>query len=132
MVADAQDIERAASGKPPHRHDHADQAAVKRHAALPYEQYVEGVRQIVIGAVDQDVAEPAAENHAERRPDDEVVDVPFLERRVRQAGQGDDIAPTQQQAGDIGQRVPTYREWSDLYENRIDGGIREDGRKQRS
>ena len=84
----------------------------------------------MIGTVDQDVAEPPAQNDAERRPDDEVVDVPFLERRVGQAGQGDDVAPTQQQTGDVGQRVPTYRERSDLGENRVDVGIREDGRKQ--
>lgn len=123
VVADGQCVKPAASGKPPYRRHNPEQAAMERHSALPNEQDVDGMRQIIVGPVEQRVAEPASQDHAKSRPDDEIIDVLFIEGGIRQARQGDDVAPAEQQSGDIGQCVPANRKRSELDQNRIDCGI---------
>ena len=59
----------------PDRERHADRAAVKRHPAVPEIERLDRVREIIGRIVEQHVAEPAAEHDAERRPDQEIVDV---------------------------------------------------------
>src|SRR4030066_881552 len=49
-----------------HRQQHADETAVKGHAALPDFEHIERVREVVRQVVEQHVAERAAEYHAER------------------------------------------------------------------
>ena len=60
------------------------------------------MRQIVVGPIEQRVAEPTSQNHAKSCPDDEIIDVLFVERGVGQARQGNDVAPAEQQSGDVG------------------------------
>ena len=56
------------------RQAHAQKAAVERHAALPYAHDIERVREDVLPAVKQNVAEPSAGQHAQATVEDQVVD----------------------------------------------------------
>ena len=47
---------------------------MERHAAIPDLYNVEGMGEIVAGIVEQYVAQPPADDHAERGVDNEVVD----------------------------------------------------------
>ena len=58
-----------------HRRDAAGEAAVERHAALPELENLQRVRGEMRRIVEQHVAEPAAEDDAERDPQHEVVEV---------------------------------------------------------
>ena len=55
--------------------DAAEEAAVERHAAVPQLQDLERVRGEMRRVVEQHVAEPPAEDDAERHPQDEIVEV---------------------------------------------------------
>ena len=61
--------------------DAADDAAVKRHAAIPKLQNLDRVGGKMREIVEQDVAGAAAEDDAERDPNDEIVEVDHGERR---------------------------------------------------
>jgi hypothetical protein len=67
--------------------------------------------------VEQDIAETAAGNHAERGPEQEVVDLRLVERGfgflgtgrmpdMRAPAQRDHVAPAQDQTGNVGDRIP--------------------------
>jgi len=75
--------------------------------------------------VEQHVADAAAEDDAERHPDDQIVDVararlleagPVFGRRGEAPGK----PPAADEAGDIGERVPADRQRSDMHQHRID------------
>ena len=55
--------------------DHAQQPAMERHAAFPQGQDRQRVLEIEARLVEQHVAEPAAQDDAQRRPQQEVVDL---------------------------------------------------------
>jgi hypothetical protein len=65
----------AAARKQPEGNQHAEQAAVKAHSALPHGKYLERMRKIVERLVENDVAESPAEDHAEHAVEQHVVDV---------------------------------------------------------
>ena len=80
-IAERQDRNAAAPSEQHHRHDAACKAAVERHAALPELQDLQRVLGKMRRVVEQHVAEPAAENDAERDPEHEVVEVDQRHRR---------------------------------------------------
>ena len=59
--------------------------------------------------VEQHESDQPAEHHAERRPDQEIVDIAARDELQLAVGQDQAIAPTSDQPDDIGQRVTTYR-----------------------
>ena len=68
--------------------------------------------------VEQHVADAAAEDDAERDPDDEIVEIGDGQRRLAApqrfvADQRAGIEPAEQNADDIGERVPADRERTD-------------------
>ena len=65
-----------------HRQDRAEEAAVERHAAVPQREDLERVLGEAREIVEEHVADAAAEDDAERAPDDEIVDVGRLHRRA--------------------------------------------------
>ena len=71
------------TGEPDDRDDAAEEAAMERHAALPHLEDLERVLEEVRQVVEQDVADAAAEDDAERHPQDEIVEVGDGERRRR-------------------------------------------------
>src|SRR5215472_14351074 len=85
--------------------------------------------------VEQHITNTAAENNAERDPDDEVVEIghgergraaPQLLRRNNRAR----IIPAADNADDIGERVPAHRKRADRNQDWIDRGKRNDRENQ--
>ena len=58
-----------------HGEHHAEQPAVERHAALPDGEDLERMREVVARLVEQHVAQPPAEDHAEHGEEYEVVEL---------------------------------------------------------
>ena len=80
-IDDAQDRYPLALGKKINRNSGPGEAAVKRHAAFPDSEDLGGMGEIKAGIVEKDIAEPAAENDAQRHIDEQIVDVHGVERR---------------------------------------------------
>ena len=59
----------------PQRDQHAEEAAVEAHPAVPHLEDLERMRGVVERLVEQHVAEPPAEDHAEDAEEQHVVDV---------------------------------------------------------
>ena len=106
----------------------AEEAAVERHAAMPEREDLERVLGKMRQVVEEDVADAAAEDDAEGAPDDEVVDVGRLHRRARRspeflvADEALGVPPAEEDADDIGERVPAELEGPDGNQHRIDRG----------
>ena len=81
-VAERQDRDAAPAREQHHRDHAAEEAAVERHAALPQLHDLERVRGEIGRIVEQHVAEPAAEDDAERHPQDEIVEIGDRQRRL--------------------------------------------------
>ena len=108
-------------------------AAVERHAALPHFENLERMSGELRQVVEQHIADAAAEHDAERHPEDEIVVVGDRERR-RSAPQPfarDDragIEPAEQDAEDIGERVPADGKRPDRDQHRMESGEGDDRR----
>ena len=119
-----------------HGEDDAEQAAMEGHAALPDGEDVERMRDVARQVVEQHVACAPAQHHADRRPDDEIVEVLGLHRQMAirpQARGGDEtfgVPPGEQDAHDIADAVPVHRQRSDLDDDRIDIGEGQRGKRQ--
>ena len=99
---------------------------MKRHAAAPGGEYGQWIFEIISGVVENHVAEPSAEDHAQRRPDQEIVDGDVIGDSRRTRGQAAHQPPAQQKPADIGQRVPADDERAEADQHRIDNGERND------
>ena len=106
--------------------DDAQKAAVERHAAFPQGQDGERVREVEARLVEQHVAQPAAQDDAQRRPQQEVVDLGRRHHLGRLLAQPADDLPADDQARDIGQRIPADGERPELDQHRVDLGIGDD------
>ena len=114
--------------KPRKQKDHdqtADEAAVERHAALPeledFERVLDEIRQIV----EQHIAGAAAEDDAQGHPQHEVVEVDDGERsgpapQALGLDQRPCIQPAEQDADDIGERVPPNRDRPEADQHRVE------------
>ena len=60
-------------GKQEHGEQHAQKAAVERHAAFPHFEHIQWVGQIGAEIVKQDIADAATQNHAQHAPSQQVV-----------------------------------------------------------
>ena len=124
----------ARAGKPQLRHQHAQHAAVKAHAALPDEKDLQRMGGVVARFVEQAVTQPPAHHHAHHAEEQNVLDVPARpgarpgDRRIRlvaqaQAGQ----EKKQAKGGQIRQAVPVNGQGAKLQRNRIDFRMNEHG-----
>lgn len=104
------------------------------HSALPHRKDLQRIGEIFAEIIEQHEAEPAADHHAERREQQEIVE----RFRVRPRpptpeplcpGEPARIPPAAEQAGDIGEPVPFDRERPELERDRINHreGNGEDG-----
>ena len=103
---------------------------MKGHAAAPDGQHLEGVGEVFLKIVEQDVADPPAQHDPERHPDDHVVDVVgggarHVGPKPLVAGQPPRVEPAADQAGDVGEGIPADRERAELDRDRIDGRQRQ-------
>ena len=110
-VADPEDRQSVAEREADDAGDDAEKAAVEGHAALPDGKDFSGMRGEVRRLVEEDVAEPPAEDDAEDHPGEEVVRLERRERAPatperRTPGEEDDVAPAEEEPGDVGERVP--------------------------
>jgi hypothetical protein len=80
----------------------------------------EGVRQEVGWIVEQHVAEPPAEHHAQGGPQEKVVEGRRLDRAGRPGGKAPAVAPASDQADDVGQRIPANRHRPERHCDRVD------------
>src|SRR5229473_5874973 len=83
------------------------------------------MREIVARLVKEDVAEAAAENHTQCRPEEKVVERLTLYENRRSPGERQAVMPANDEARDIGQRVPADRKRPKLDKNWIDCGVRD-------
>ena len=74
-VAERQDRDAAPAREQHDRQHAADEAAVERHAALPQLHDLGRVRGEMRRIVEQHIADAAAEDDAERHPQDEIVEI---------------------------------------------------------
>ena len=93
---------------------------MERHATLPYLEGVQGILQVVRRVVEDYIADAAAQNDSEDRPDHEVIEVSGVGAHGVAHSKAETIAPTQKDSHDVGQSVPAYRKWSDLACDRVD------------
>ena len=94
------------------RQNDPERTTVERHAALPQLQDRGRVRQVVSGLVEKHIAKPPPKDHPKDHPKEQVFDLSGLHHRGVVSPQigalhrhGGD-PPAQQDAHDIGQRVP--------------------------
>ena len=97
---------------------------MKGHSAIPQPQDPDRIGEQV-GRVEQDIAKPPAQDDAERRVEDEVVGMTPRHRRARLVEQLEQIPPADQDAGDIGQRIPFELEEAEVERHRIQPEIGE-------
>ena len=107
---------------------------MERHAAVPDGDDVGWLGDVVRQVVEEDVADAAAGDDAERRPHHEIVEVDRRQRRAagphrRVGDQPLGVPPGEEDAGDVGERVPADRERADGDQHRIDGG---EGQRQQA
>ncbi len=128
-VADAEDGQAVAQREADDAGGDAEKAAVEGHAALPDGKDFRGMGGEVRRLVEEDVAEAPAEDDAEDHPGEQVVGLLRRERRLaaperRAAGEEDDVAPAEEKAGDVGERIPADGELDaeelDRKERRVD------------
>ena len=96
----------------------ADDAAVERHAAVPQLQDLDRMAEIFAEIVEQDIAEPAAEDDPERGVEDEVVGMAAGHRRAGLLQQLQQIPVADEDAGEVGEAVPAQIERADVQRDR--------------
>src|SRR6185437_9067025 len=122
-VAEGEEVEAALPGEEQDGDDDAERAAMERHPAMPDLQDLEWMREIEIRLVEEDVAEPAAEHDADRRPGEEIVDIEGFGRDRRPPREAQAPAPAEDEPGDIGERLPADREGPQMHQHRVDDGV---------
>ena len=81
------------------------------------------MRQVVGGLVEQDVAEAPAEHDAERGPGQEIIHLHLGRDGRREPGEATHHPPADDEAHDIGERIPADGERPDLDQHRIKAGV---------
>ena len=103
------------SGKKDCGHDHAQQTTVKRHPAIPEPQHRQRISQIDRRVVEDHKSQPPADDHTQNGPGQKGFELFVVHRRAiagpehRPPQQPSDQPPADQDAGDIGQRIPADR-----------------------
>ena len=112
-IVDVDNVPLTAHGKYCNGSQHADEPAVKRHAAFPDAQDHQRIGDHFGRAVEQDPAEPAAEDHADGGEEDQVIDVGRRPGRagLRRAASAE--PPRDGEADHVHQAVPADRERAD-------------------
>ena len=100
--------------------DHPKRPAMEAHAAVPDLEDGGGMAEIQARLVEQDIAQPAAEHDAERGPGQEVVDVERRSDHRAPAHQPAHQPPAGDQPDDIGERIPAYRDRTQMQQHRVE------------
>src|SRR6516162_7723824 len=87
---------------------------------MPDIKRLERVQEVVAGLVKEDITNAPAEDDAECRPHQKVVDVLAANEAGRPSGESEAVTPPDQQTDDIGERVPADRDRTERDRDRID------------
>jgi hypothetical protein len=98
---------------------------VEGHPALPQLKNFHRIVDEMAWRVEHHIADAAAQDDAERHPQDEIVEILQADRRRSapqrlRADQRAGIQPAEQYSDNIGERIPADRERADLDQHRID------------
>ncbi len=114
--------------KQEHGKRRAQNAAVKRHAAIPHRRNGERVGDIIGEIIEEHVADTATKHDAERCPDDEIIERFRCHGRLvvgPQAMASQEllaVPPGEHDADDIAEAVPVHCQRPDAENHRIDIG----------
>src|SRR6185369_7958067 len=112
-VGDLEELALARAREERDRDDDAEEAAVKRHPALPDHEDLERMRSVVPRLVEQHVAEPAADDGAEDAVEEQILDVaprPATLRELRQPRAPPGEKEEQREADQIRDAIPVDRQ----------------------
>ena len=131
QVPEREDRKAAMACEQDDREHAAEKAAVERHAAFPELQALERMRGEIARVVEQHIADAPAEDDAERHPQHEVVEIADRHRRrpapkLLGPDDGAGVEPAQEDADDIGKRIPADGDGPEADEHRVEGGERDD------
>ena len=126
-IAEGEDRKVVLPAEQDHRGDAAEKAAVKRHAALPQFEDLRRMLDEEFEIVEQHIAGAAAEDDTEGDPEDEVVELRQRDRRrpapqLLVPEQRACVDPTQDDAADVGQRIPADCDRPDRNRDRVEDG----------
>ena len=113
-------------GEPNQHPCHGQERPVERHPPVPRLENLQRVRPDHRGVVEQYAADPPTDQDSKGDPEHQIVDLALIDRRfgplpdLRVAHQRHAIAPADDDARDIGQRVPADRKRPELDQHRID------------
>ena len=122
-VREIEELDRLAAAVEPHRDQHAAQAAVERHPALPHGEDAERIREQLLVRVDEHVADAAADDRAERGVEHDVVDVDRLDLAPRLGRAHAQAKPDEQERGEVHDPVPAHLERAERECDGIEFGI---------
>jgi hypothetical protein len=117
----------AASGEH-HREHHAKEPAVKRHAALPDSEDLERVRGVMVGLIEEHIAQATAEDHAEHREKQQIVELRAAHGRHAFVDAPYAEPPPRGEAGEVHEPVPAHGQRTDGEGDRIDIGMNQHSR----
>ena len=113
-------------GKPEHRHNHAQHAAVKTHAALPHRKHLQRMASVIAGLVEQAIADPPTQHHTQHAQEQDVFHILAFSRlpgpdpgKWRMAQAQAPQPAEQAEGGQIGQAVPVNGQGADLQGDRV-------------
>ena len=118
-----QDTDVVLAAKQPHGNDHAQEAAVKRHTAFPNFENIQRVGKIIGKFIKQNVADTAAQDHAQDTPSQEIVECFFGKHRITLRDTAAAQNRKQDKADNIAQGIPTDGKRADADQHRIKLGM---------
>src|SRR5579875_2583494 len=131
-VADHEEREAIAPAEEEQRQHDAEQAPVERHAAMPEGEDLAGMGEIIARLIEEHIADASPEDDAEGAPEHEVVHLRRGHGLGRRRRDPPHMPPAEENAGDIGERVPADRKRPDAEGNRIEiGEMQSHGRARR-
>ena len=93
---------------------------MERHAALPDGEDLERMARVVLGLVEQHVAQAPAEDHAEHGEKQQIVELLARHRREALADAPQAEPPARGEAEEVHEAVPAHRQGPDGERDRID------------
>jgi hypothetical protein len=105
---------------------------MERHAALPYREDLERVREVVAGLVEEHVAEPPTDDDAEHAPEQQVVDIgpyPASRREVRLLHAQRCKPQEEDERNEVSQPVPVDLDRPQREGDRVELRVHEHGRR---
>ena len=123
VIVETQPIELVAPRQIEDAEADSDHSAVERHAAIPQADDLHRVLEIVVRLVEQDVAEPAPQDHSQGGIEHQIVGVATGHRGAGRAQHPKQIPPADDDARQICEAVPADRQRADVEGDRVKAEI---------